>query len=179
MAELADTLALSADDRLDQAEGLVRSYCRWHIAPSRAGETYTLPHASRVILLPTLRLTQVTGIVDANGADLAGYGFTFTPAGILLRGSPAQAGIGYWDAWWPPGTVVTFTHGYADVPPEVTGIVQAVAQRAVNNTGSLISSTDGPFSQTYSQTGSGESVALGLLAGEKAVLDDYRLPSRP
>lgn len=178
MAELADDLVPDQDARLDQAEGLVRRYCGWHIAPSRT-ETFTLPEAAPYIVLPTLHLTAVTAIVDADATDLLANGYTFSPEGVLRRGSYAQAGISYLSTWWPGGTVVTFTHGYVDVPPEITGVVQAIAQRAVDNPRSLVSTQDGPFSDTYSQTGTGETLALGLLAGEKVALDMYRLRSRP
>lgn len=179
MAELADDLVIDQDTRLDQAEGIVRRYCGWHIAPSRAGETYTLPEASPVILLPTLHLTAVTAAMGADDADLLTYGFTFSADGILRRGSLAPDGIAYWGAWWPAGTVVTFTHGYSTVPPDVTAVVQALAQRATDNPGSRTQITDGPFSESYSLTGTGEAVGLSLLMGDKATLDLYKLPPRP
>lgn len=180
MPELAtDLVVTDPDDRLDQAEGLVRGYCRWHIAPSRSGETYTLPEAAPYIMLPTLYLTAVTAVVDADETDLTVGGITFTPDGVLRRGSLSQTGLSYWGSWWPGGTVVTYTHGYDEPPAEVTAVVQAIAQRAIDNPGSRTQVTDGPFSESFSLTSTGEAVALSLLSGDKAILDLYRLPGRP
>lgn len=167
MPELATELLPEDDDAvLEQAEGVARDYCGWHIAPSRAGE-YTLDEASSVIILPTMRLTAVSAIVDADGNDLAAYGFTFTPAGVVRRGSPTQAGVSYLGAWWPAGTVVTFTHGYAEVPPAVTRAVQGIASQLPSN---LKSKTAGPFGETYFDD---------IAPGDRSRLDKYRLPSRP
>lgn len=177
MAELADTLVLSEDDRLDQAEGLVRSYCRWHIAPSRSGVVYTTTQPTTSIILPSLHVTAITSVVDSDGNAYAATDYTFTEAGILIRGFFDD--FQWCREWWPRGTVVTFTHGYDVPPPEVTAVVQAIAQRAVDNPGSRTQLTDGPFSESYSLTGTGEAVSLSLLAGDRAALDPYRIPSRP
>lgn len=177
MAELAEDLVVDQDTRLDQAEGIVRRYCGWHIAPSRSGETFTVTEATSAIILPTLYLTAVTAIVDVDGNDLTGDQFSFTAAGVIHRGPPLWPACDPWK--WLPGTTVTFTHGYDVPPPDVTAVVQAIAQRAIDNPGSRTQLTDGPFSESYSLTGAGEAVSLSLLSGDKATLDLYRLPSRP
>lgn len=171
MAELADDLVQDEDTRLDQAEGVVRSFCRWHIAPVRT-ESFTLRWGGRAILLPSMNVRSIVSVTNGDDAtvyDLADY--AFTPWGELTR---AGDWVGY---SWPGNTVVSFTHGYDTPPPEVTGVVQAVAERAIANPGSLIRTQDGPFSDTYSQTSSGTVVPLGLLPAEKSILSAYRLVS--
>jgi hypothetical protein len=169
-AELAVTLAATEDERLEQAEALVRSYCGWHIAPSRVDAVETLRgYGAQPLLLASLNVTAVASVVD-DGTTLAlTDDYTWQPNGVILRAG-----------WWGTGdVVVTYTHGYDDPPPEVTAVVQAVAQRAVDNPGSRPRDQIGPFAPTYSQTGSNQAPALALLDAEKAVLDPYRIPPRP
>lgn len=167
-AELATTLAPSEADRLMQAEALVRSYCGWHIAPSRADEVAVLPATlGQVALLPSLHVTDVSSITE-DGVPVDETDYTWAPNGVLIR------------SWgWNASVAVTFTHGYSAVPAEVTAVVQAIAQRAVDNPSSLVRVQKGPFADTYSQTGFNQSLPLALLDAEKEILDHYRLPPRP
>lgn len=168
--ELASGLTATEADRLSQAEALVRSYCRWHIAPSRTA-TLTLPAGEGVaLILPTLMLTAVAS-VTVDGTALTTDEFTWTEAGVLKRATNIRWGSG--------SVVVAFTHGYDAAPADVTAVVQAVAQRAVDNPGSRPRSQVGPFADTYSQSGFNQAPAMGLLDAEKAILDAYRIPSRP
>jgi hypothetical protein len=168
--ELASGLVSTEADRLLQAEALVRSYCRWHIAPART-ETLTLPAGEGVaLLLPSLMVTAVAS-VTVDGTALTADEYTWTEAGVLKHSTNIR---------WGSGTVVVeFTHGYAEAPPDVTAIVQSVAQRAVDNPGSLVRKQVGPFGDTYSQTGFNQSLPLALLDAEKDVLAAYRLAPRP
>lgn len=170
MAELADTLDATEDDRLDQAEGLVRAYCGWHISPSRT-ETAVVRTAGDVLLLPTLYLTDVASVTlyDATVVDVADYEWSQNGVISQVWGGP----------WSWRSVTVEFTHGYDIPPPEITAVVQAIAQRAVDNPRSLTRETKGPFTDVYSQSGSNQTLALSLMDGEKAVLNAYKLPPRP
>lgn len=170
-AELATTLATTEADRLLQAESLVRGYCGWHIAPLREGVEVTVDGSgSQILPLPTLHLAEVTAVTE-DGATVDLGGVQWTEAGYLWRAAAWTRNL--------RGVVVTMNHGHATVPPEVQGVVQAVAQRAVNNPDSIVRRQDGPFSDTYSQTGFNQSLPLALLEAEKVILDRYRLPSLP
>lgn len=166
MLELAYDLAASEADRLEQAEALVRGFCGWHIAPSRS-ETVTVDGSGGQILhVPTLHLTAVTSVVeDGTTVDLADLGVY--PGGYIYR---AAGWCGKRRA-----VVVTMTHGWDAAPAEVTGVVQAVAQRAVSNPKSQVNPSVGPFRDSNSATGSAESAALALLPSEKHLLARYRL----
>lgn len=167
-AELATSLAVTEADRLEAAESLVRGYCGWHIAPSYADQEVTLwPSGTSLLLLPSLHVTDVASVTE-DGTELDDY--QWTEAGVLTRGC--------W-RWVTSPVVVTFTHGYDTVPPEVTAVVQAVAQRALDNPGSRPRAQDGPFADSYSQVGFNQAPALALLDAEKAILDRYKLPPRP
>lgn len=167
-AELATTLAPTEADRLLQAEALVRAYCGWHIAPERTEELVLHVEAGNpVLLLPSLHVTAVT--VTSNEVPLiADADYAWEPAGVLTS---------YW--WAATPVTVEFTHGYPTPPAEVTAVVQAAAQRAVDNPGSLVRRQAGPFADTYSQSGFNQVIPLNLLDAEKEILDRYKLPPRP
>lgn len=166
-AELATTLTSTEADRLMQAEALVRGFCGWHIAPSRKATVTLRGTTGPTLMLPSLYVTEITSVtVDDSLTDAADY-YEFQ-AGYLTRPS------GWWTA---ERIVVEFTHGYEDVPADVTAIVQAVAQRAIANPGSLKSKSIGPFSESYSLTSSDGVTPLTLLDSEKEALRRYRIPA--
>ena len=168
-AELATTLAPTEADRLLQAEAVVRGYCKWHIAPERTEDMTLEVRGLSALVLNSLHVTEITAVTD-DGETVAADDYYWSEAGVLTH----RCGV-----WSGRKVVVSLTHGYAEVPPEVTAIVQSVAQRAVNNPASLVRTQDGPFSETYSQAGFNVSLPIALLDAEKAILDRYRLPSRP
>lgn len=169
-AELATTLTVTEAERLLQAEALVRSYCGWHIAPSRADAVETLRgYGGQPLLLRSLHVTAVTSVVDGGTTLALTDDYVWNANGVIMR-------VGYWGTG---DVVVTYTHGYDEPPADVTAIVQSVAQRAVNNPGSLVRKQVGPFGDTYSQTGFNQSLPIALLDAEKEILDHYRIPPRP
>lgn len=166
MAELAESLTVTEADRLTQAEALVRAYCGWHIAPSRTVEDAVIRGSgTATILLPSLYVTAVAAIND-NDTDLTVEDdYTWSAAGVVTR-------VGYWST---DEVVVSYTHGYEEPPAEVTAVVQAIAQRAVNNPGGQASSRSiGPFAESYGSLATG--TALSLLDSEMEVLRRYRIP---
>lgn len=166
MTELAVSLTATDAERLEQAEALVRAYCGWHIAPSRVAAEETL-HGSgaRAIFLRSLYVTELTSLVQDGTTLTFDDDYTWDANGAI---TPAGT-------WGTGDLVVTYTHGYDEAPAEVTAIVQSIAQRAVQNPGSLVRRQVGPFGDTYSQTGFNQSLPLALLDAEKEVLDTYRI----
>lgn len=162
MSELAAELAPEdSDARLLQAEAKVRTYCRWHIAPLRT-ETVTLyPEGSDLLMLPSLRVTNVSLVTEA-GVDLDPTAYSWRPNGIIRRI------YGPWDFYSQAGVAVTFTHGYEEPPADVTAAVQELA--AIGSLGRLKAKTAGPFSETYS---------TDLNTVDASSLDAYRIPLRP
>lgn len=140
MTAVLATSILPADDAeiLLQAEGIVRDFCGWVIAPPT---TMTVKIESRGgdLVLPSSFVTSVES-VSFEGTDLTGW--RLTDAGILT------------DYCFPCGEIlVEFTHGYAAdaVPPAVTRVVQSVAQRIKGRSGvgGLKSKQAGPFAESY------------------------------
>ena len=162
MAELADSLApADNDERLNQAESVVRDHCGWHIAPSRTDtvKIYGAPLGTP-ILLPSMYVTGIVSVTD-QGTLVDPTVYDFEQAGILRRidGGCWSSGYG--------AIVVEFTHGYTDVPPAVTRVVQSVAALLPNG---LKSKQAGPFAESYFDD---------LPAIDKAALSRYRLPVGP
>lgn len=160
-----------------QAEDVVRTWCGWHIAPVRT-TTHTFRACDTVVLLPTLHLVSITEVIAGDGTTvLDPDDYRVSTSGILHAHHSYGWGYAHGDNHDP--LTVTFEHGYEDVPPAVTAVVQALATRAISNPGSLVRTQVGPFSDTYSQSGFNQSLPLALLDAEMALLAPHRLPKRP
>lgn len=168
VAELATTLAPASDeDRLLQAEALVRAYCGWHIAPVRT-QTVVVSSFDATLVLPTLRLVDVLSVVASDGIPLDPADYTAHPAGFITRSRyPGPSHFGWGHAWGD--LTVTFRHGYDAPPADVTAVVQSLGSRAKAGTTGLASRTMGPFSESY---------AADLFGTEREALARYRLPAR-
>ncbi len=61
------------------------------------------------------------------------------------------------------------------LPADVTAVVQAIAQRAIDNPGSLVREQEGPFARTYSSDEGAQVGTSVLLDSERAALAPYKL----
>lgn len=141
----------------------VRSYCRWHVAPS-VTETVTLdgPGGS-ILLLPTLHLTDLTITNDGTAVTDPEW----SEAG-MVRGS--------WTSRFR-GITATMTHGYDACPADVLQIVKDMAKAAFRVGQSGI--VTGPFQVQFGQTSAGaEGGAVGISGEQAKRLDQYRRPGR-
>lgn len=155
-AELADSLTVTEEDRLLQAEATVRDYCGWHIAPSREQTvTYSAPRGTR-IMLPSLYVTAVSSLTVDGIEQVEELDYRIHQNGWIDR-------LG--GGWLGDVVSVTFTHGYASPPAAVTAAVQTIAQNAINTTGGVTRKTVGPFTEVYE-------LGADLLAR----LSAYRIP---
>lgn len=168
-AELATSLVVTDDDRLLQAEAVVRSYCGWHIAPVRTA-TLRVPWFDGTLTLPTLHLVSVASITDADDVVIDPTEYGFTEAGVLYREPVRDYAYRY--ALWGQPVTIEYTHGYADPPPDITGAVVALAKQAASVAPGLQAQSTGPFSETYLS-------GLDAYGSQRAILDRYRLPPRP
>jgi hypothetical protein len=110
-----------ADSVVQSAGETVRAEAGWHIAPE-VTETLTVDSdGGRHLLLPTLRLVDVTEIRDVTGN---------TPR-VLTNWRQSGKGILYREGGWPAGLSaleVDLTHGYAECPSALLPAVAAYAQ---------------------------------------------------
>lgn len=151
--DLAEHREHRDDAAVSSAVGAVRSYCRWHIAPS-VTVTKRVDGTGAAILLPTLYLTAVTSVVDLDGSPLTLTDLDWRENGVLV-----SSARGTYD--------VTFTHGYETWPSEVRRVILAAASRA--RMGAAKTQGAGPFSVSL------DVAADDWSAAERAVLDRYRL----
>lgn len=161
---------------LTAAEAAVRDYCGWHVAPSRTEDIVVDGSGASIQPLPTLYLTAVNSLseVDAStGSDVTtvrtvDVDFQWSEAGYLTRSTMLWPGV------WTcrvRGILANITHGYDDVPPELTAVVLSAASRAVSSQGALRQ-----VGQVAWATGQdGQPVGIQLSAAEKYALDRYRI----
>jgi hypothetical protein len=127
-------------------------------------------------VLPTLRLVNVLAVTTGL-VTLDPVGYTWEEQGILRLTS--RSWYGYESLRrFPAQVTVQAEHGYDEPPAEVTAVVQAVAQRALDNPGSLTRDAVGPFANVYSASSTGQAASLALLIEEKQTLGRYKLPAR-
>lgn len=150
---------------LEAAVAAVRSYCRWHIAPVVTETVSVQGSGAGTLILPTLRLTGVASVTDDLGvaADLTLA--KWSTAGVIQST--------YWWSAWRKFTVV-FTHGYDALPADVRGVILSLADAGTSGVGGRVRQVG---QVTYDNGGSAS--ADDLTGAQKAILDRYRLPSRP
>lgn len=104
----------------------IRTLCGWHIAPSRT-ETLTLDtEGGRVLVLPSLRVSEVLAVRDVSGpTPKVLTGWRWSKDGMLERGN---------GGFWPDGfrvVEVDLTHGYESCPSELLNIGAEFSRRRV------------------------------------------------
>jgi hypothetical protein len=143
----------------------VRGYCGWHIAPSVVEKITVDGPGGSLLLLPTLRLTDLTE-VTSDGRPVTAP--EWSEAG-MVRGS--------WSSRFR-GITATITHGYDECPAEVLEIVRDLAKSG-GRVG-VSSQSSGPHGVVYGMTtASSQAGAVGLSKLQQAALDRYRIPSTP
>jgi hypothetical protein len=165
-AEASDLTDYRAGDPatiIAQAQGAIRRYCGWHIAPSVI-ETITLDGSgSRSLWLPSLHVTDIVSVTD-EGTQVAADDYDWSQTGYIHR---------RYSCWTsrPRQIVVELIHGYDNIPPELIGVAVSLASRRASSPGGYKRETAGPFSVEFG--------GREFLQEELAVLDQFKLPPRP
>jgi hypothetical protein len=157
MEPLAPTPAGVNEDDWTTACDIVRTFCRWHIAPA-VRETVTLDGSEgHVLFLPTHRVTAIHSISNDGTA--------------VTTDDWSESGMVRGVAWSTKfrSIVVDMTHGHDECPADVLRVVAALAKRVP--TAGLKSKTAGPFSETYAED--------LLQDTERARLAAYRIEHQP
>lgn len=148
------------------AEGAIRDYCKWHVAPVRT-QTWALDGRGQSrLLLQSKRLLRVTSCMSG-GVDVTELVVPGESGVIELRdGGCFARGL--------QGVVVTAEHGYyAEEVPSVMALIASIASRLSEMFGNVV--------QQQSAGGSSVTFFAGaehLLAGERSKLDAYRVWGR-
>jgi len=162
---LPPLLTDGSDAALVLASAAVRDYCGWHIAPSITETVTTRGNGRRDLLLPTLRLTDVSAATN----DAVAVTVTEWDEIGLVR-YPG------WPAWSSTmrGVTLTITHGYDECPEALAGAIRSMASRGVTSLG-VTRSQVGQVSRQYA-TGASDG-ALGATDAELAIIRRYRIPA--
>ncbi len=142
--------------QIDQAVGLVRAFCGWHVWPV-VTETLIVDGVGGVVLtLPTLKVTDVALVVES-GVEVDADGYEWSASGDVQRVG------GCWTTRWR-GIEVTLTHGFETCP-----LLSVVAGIASSGTAPEVV---GPFSF-------GGSDAASSVMPYRDALSLYRIPVLP
>ena len=142
--------------QIDQAVGLVRASCGWHVWPV-VTETLIVDGVGGVVLtLPTLKVRDVALVVES-GVEVDADGYEWSASGDVKRV------CGCWTTRWR-GIEVTLTHGFETCP-----LLSVVAGIASSGTAPEVV---GPFSF-------GGSDAASSVMPYRDALSLYRIPVLP
>lgn len=166
---------------LKRAYAAVRTYCNWHVSPSKT-ETITLDGPDGPLLgLPTQALITLTSVVE-DGVSLNVANLTPSATGRLLVKRPGMFPTNRWSAEFR-SIVVTMTHGF-DVAPDFEEAVLAVldemwsnAKLGVGAPGKLTGKQVDVVNYTWSHvtTASSLGAADADVAGVTSLLSQYQL----
>lgn len=179
-----DTGALDTDRASiihDQVAAIIANYCRTTFTTTTEA-TEVLRVRDGWVRLPNKPVTAVTSVkrVDADGtAGLAVAGWSFDGIDrINLRGwdnlvvnLAADLADDYTDT-----VQVVYTYGYTAVPADVKAVALDLSTSLYNNPSGLRQETVGGWSGTWA--GGNDVFGVALTAGQRAILDRYRVKQR-
>lgn len=119
----------------------IRNFCQWHIAPSITVTDTVAVQPDGTIMLPSLHVTDVES-VSIDGLELDPSSYELHQCGYIKRVRQAYF---QWPLWplesdapfreYPSPqqvhAVVTYTHGYAQLPAPVAAVGMELANRAM------------------------------------------------
>lgn len=148
---------------LEESAGLaaVRAWCGWHIAPSKTETVKVEGDGGRVLLLPSLHVTDVTEVRDEDAGAVTSY--KWRENGVM-RG------------WWRCENLyaVDITHGYDEMPAELVEVIALLDADGIG-TRQVAAETRGPFSRSYVTATDLDSQPLSI----RSIIGRYALPPRP
>lgn len=173
---------------LAQVDQLLRSYCGWHIAPSRTEDlSVTIPSRSpydaplqpvmRTIFLPTMHLTAVSAVTLDGVALIEGTDFEWHEGGYIVR-----LGVPWIDLLnWSGASrvaVASVTHGYDAVPADVQSVALDLGSRAIAavKAAGIVRLRVGGVDRQFGTGPDGQAVTVGLSDAHEAALAPYRIP---
>lgn len=155
----ADAAALQA---LEIASSVVRAYCG-HTISQTVDDTVVLDGSgTTLLLLPGAPISTVTSVsVDDEALD--GEDWRWSSQGFILRidGSVFPN--------TPRAIEVTYTHGWAEVPAAIIGVVLSLAGRMLDGSAGIKQESLGSYSVTYASPGP------TLQAAETMNLDPFKV----
>lgn len=162
---------MTAPTPQDVAWSAARRFCGWHVTPVWVGHTVTLDGpGSPLLVLPTLRLVELTSVVE-NGVALN----VTTDLHVSARGLVRKKSGACWSGVYG-SIVVTMTHGFDNVPnpddmeESAAGFSAAVASFAERSEGDKPVKV-GPVEWDSVAMADGSEFSVA----ERSLLEKYRL----
>lgn len=162
---LAEPTADLSEQAVASASAAFRTLTRRYI--TTATDTVNLnPEGDRVLFLPDYPVTLISAITE-EGATVSSDDVEVSMDDGLIRKRSGAC----WSRRFA-GVVVTYTHGYAEVPWDVVECVTQMATRLQNQAGGEIrQETIGSYSYTLAN--------VGLTSYESDIIAAYTRPVRP
>lgn len=135
------------------------------------------PSGGRFLWLDQLPVVSVSSVVVE--------GRTLDPSEYRVDGETGRLARRGWHRWWgkPGGIVVTYTHGYATVPPDLVSVCLGMAERGYMSEPGDYAITGETIGGDYSYQRSWQVAATGvagLTSAEQATLLNYQVePQHP
>jgi hypothetical protein len=154
-------------DALASALAAARRFCGWHVTPVRITQAVTVDGpGSRLLVLPTLRLTELTEIIeDGVAVDVDSLEWS-------SRGLVRKSGQGCWTGRFG-GIVATMSHGFDAATDWQTAVLSLADRWSEMSTGGE-PTVVGPF-----QWPTREVAGAAFTATERYILDMYALEPAP
>ncbi len=165
--DLSAAETATAELVLDLVSGAIRAYTGQTISTATSTAKRLKVRGTKV-RLPQRPVTAVSAVTSTATPAVA-VAYTWDGFGSIELDTYEHASV-----------LVTYAHGYATIPDDIRAITLQVAGRSFgttpDTTGVQSESIGGYSYSTGAATAQG---AVGFLAGERAVLDRYKLPTGP
>lgn len=158
---------MTAPTPQDVARSAARRFCGWHVTPEREDDVVTIDGpGSGLLVLPTLRLVELTAVVEHGVTLNVGTDLQVSARGLVRKRSGAR-----WSDCFG-GIVVTMTHGFDEQEAaDFNAAVASYAERTAGDKPRVVGPVQ--WDPVAMAPGSAFSVA------ERSLLEQYRLESAP
>ncbi|AYN57415.1 head-tail adaptor [Arthrobacter phage Constance] len=159
---------------LEDASAIVRGYTRQYFTRV-IDDVATLPVNRGKVILPQQPAEKPTLIARVDGTGVyPAASWWWGGVGIVEFGSPGWLANGPSYGRSPRSVIVTYTHGYEDIPGDVVAIVCQMVARVIEGTDTHGLRSESIDDYQYQLGGGIVSGAVALVPAEMHTLDRYR-----
>lgn len=156
---------------LDVASQMIRDHCGWVVGPVTTDTLYLDGPGSRLLVLPSLRVVEVTAVRQAGRPlDLTGLRISRS-TGMIRTASPLTDEYG--------AIEVDLRHGYDTVPEPIVDLTLQMAARALGSPLGVVREQSLVANVTWSTTAAGVAGGTVILEHELAALAPYTIGPQP
>ncbi|NII42294.1 hypothetical protein E9228_002952 [Curtobacterium flaccumfaciens] len=153
------------------ATQMIRDHCGWVVGPVATDTLFLDGPGSRLLVLPTLRIVEVTAIRQS-GQPLDSTSYRVSRStGMIRSATPLSAEFG--------AIEVDLRHGYDPVPEPIVDLTLQMAARALGSPLGVVREQTLVANVTWSTTAAGVAGGTVILEHELAALAPYTLGPLP